>query len=53
MEDGLAVPVVKFADELFTAIGVMRDYAGRVEKRNTLAEMDGSTFTISNLGMFV
>ena len=54
VEDGLVVPVVKFADELsLPQIGAqVRDYAGRArEKKLTPAEMDGST-TISNLGMF-
>ena len=55
VEDGLVVPVVKFADELsLPQIGAqVRDYAGRArEKKLTPAEMEGSTFTISNLGMF-
>ncbi len=55
VEDGLVVPVVKFADELsLPQIGAqVRDYAGRArDKKLTPAEMDGSTFTISNLGMF-
>jgi pyruvate dehydrogenase E2 component (dihydrolipoamide acetyltransferase) len=55
VEDGLVVPVVKFADELsLPQIGVqVKDYAGRArDKKLTPAEMDGSTFTISNLGMF-
>ena len=55
VDDGLVVPVVKFADELpLTQIGAqVKDFAGRArEKKLTPAEMDGSTFTISNLGMF-
>ena len=55
VEDGLVVPVVKFADELaLPQIGAqVKDFAGRArEKKLTPAEMDGSTFTISNLGMF-
>ena len=55
VEDGLVVPVVKFADELaLPQIGAqVRDFAGRArDKKLTPAEMDGSTFTISNLGMF-
>ena len=55
VEDGLVVPVVKFADELsLPQIGAqVKDYAGRArDKKLTPAEMDGSTFTISNLGMF-
>ena len=55
VEDGLVVPVVKFADELsLPQIGAqVKDYASRArDKKLTPAEMDGSTFTISNLGMF-
>ncbi len=53
--DGLVVPVVKFANEQsLTQIGAsVRDYAGKARnKKLTLDEMEGSTFTISNLGMF-
>ena len=55
VDDGLVVPVVKFADELsLPQIGAqVKDYAGRArDKKLAPAEMDGSTFTISNLGMF-
>ena len=55
VEDGLLVPVVKFANEQsLTQIGAqVKDYAGRARnKKLTPEEMDGSTFTISNLGMF-
>lgn len=55
VEDGLVVPVVQFADELkLPQIGAqVKDFAVRArEKKLTPAEMDGSTFTISNLGMF-
>lgn len=55
VDDGLVVPVVKFADELpLPQIGAqVKDFAGRArDKKLTPAEMDGSTFTISNLGMF-
>ena len=55
VEDGLVVPVVKFADELaLPQIGAqVKDFAGRArDKKLTPGEMDGSTFTISNLGMF-
>ena len=55
VEDGLVVPVVKFTDELnLPQIGAaVKDYAVRArDKKLTPAEMDGSTFTISNLGMF-
>ncbi|MBV6653437.1 MAG: pyruvate dehydrogenase complex dihydrolipoamide acetyltransferase, partial [Mameliella sp.] len=53
--DGLVVPVVKFANEQsLTQIGAaVKDYAVRARnKKLTLDEMEGSTFTISNLGMF-
>jgi pyruvate dehydrogenase E2 component (dihydrolipoamide acetyltransferase) len=53
--DGLVVPVVKFANEQsLTQIGSeVKEYAGKARnKKLTLDEMEGSTFTISNLGMF-
>ena len=49
------VPVVKFANEQsLPQIGAaVRDFAGRARnKKLTPQEMEGSTFTISNLGMF-
>jgi len=55
VSDGLVVPVVRFADELpLPQIGSqVKDYAVRArDKKLTPAEMDGSTFTVSNLGMF-
>jgi len=55
VEDGLVVPVVRFANEQsLPQIGAaVKDYAGRARnKKLTLDEMEGSTFTISNLGMF-
>ena len=55
VEDGLVVPVVKFANEQsLPQIGsAVRDFAGRARnKKLTPQEMEGSTFTISNLGMF-
>ena len=55
VEDGLVVPVVKFANEqTLPQIGVaVKDFAGRARKKKlTTQEMEGSTFTISNLGMF-
>ena len=55
VDDGLVVPVVRFADEMtLPQIGAqVKDYAVRAKgKKLTPAEMDGSTFTISNLGMF-
>lgn len=53
--DGLVVPVVRFANEQsLTQIGAaVKDYAVRArDKKLSLDEMEGSTFTISNLGMF-
>ncbi|WP_299363939.1 pyruvate dehydrogenase complex dihydrolipoamide acetyltransferase [Winogradskyella sp.] len=53
--DGLLVPVVKFANEQsLTQIGAaVKEFAGKARnKKLTLDEMEGSTFTISNLGMF-
>ncbi|TYA58243.1 pyruvate dehydrogenase complex dihydrolipoamide acetyltransferase [Formosa maritima] len=53
--DGLVVPVVKFANEQsLTQIGAaVKDFAGKARnKKLTPQEMEGSTFTISNLGMF-
>lgn len=55
VEDGLLVPVVKFANEQsLPQIGAaVKDFAGRARsKKLTPQEMEGSTFTISNLGMF-
>ena len=55
VEDGLMVPVLKFTDQMsLTQIGVsVKDLAGKAKsKKIQPAEMDGSTFTISNLGMF-
>lgn len=55
VEDGLVVPVLKFTDQLsLTQIGTaVKDLAGRARsKKLTPAEMEGSTFTVSNLGMF-
>ena len=53
--DGLVVPVVKFANEQsLPQIGAaVKELAGKARnKKLTPAEMDGSTFTVSNLGMF-
>jgi len=53
--DGLVVPVVKFANEKsLTEIGFeVKDYAKKSKEKNlTPDEMEGSTFTVSNLGMF-
>ena len=55
VEDGLVVPVLKFADEqkLTQINAAVKDFAGRARnKKLTPQEMEGSTFTISNLGMF-
>ena len=55
VEDGLVVPVLKFANELsLSQIGAsVKDFAGRARnKKLTPQEMEGSTFTVSNLGMF-
>lgn len=55
VEDGLLVPVLKFADQMtLTQIGGnVRDLAGKAKnKKIQPAEMEGSTFTVSNLGMF-
>lgn len=55
IEDGLVVPVIKFTDSLtLTQIGALvKDLAGKARnKKLTPAEMEGSTFTVSNLGMF-
>lgn len=55
VEDGLVVPVLKFADQLsLSQIGSsVKDVAGRAKnKKLQPAEMEGSTFTVSNLGMF-
>jgi pyruvate dehydrogenase E2 component (dihydrolipoamide acetyltransferase) len=55
VEDGLVVPVLKFTDQLdLRQIGVkVKDYAQRArDKKLSPPEMDGSTFTVSNLGMF-
>lgn len=55
VEDGLLVPVLKFADQMtFSQIGAtVKEMAGKARnKKLTPQEMEGSTFTVSNLGMF-
>ena len=55
VQDGLIVPVVKFTDELdLRQIGTLvKDFAQRAkDKKLTPSEIEGSTFTVSNLGMF-
>lgn len=53
--DGLVVPVVNFANEksLPQINAEVKELAGKARnKKLTIPEMEGSTFTISNLGMF-
>ncbi len=55
VEDGLLVPVVRFADgkPLRTIGAEVRDMAKKAkEKKLQPADWEGNTFTISNLGMF-
>ncbi len=55
VDDGLLVPVLKFADQMtYSQIGSnVKDLAGKARnKKLTPQEMEGSTFTVSNLGMF-
>ncbi len=55
VDEGLVVPVVRHADRLnLSQIGnQVKDMAGRArDKKLTPQEMEGSTFTVSNLGMF-
>ena len=55
VDEGLVVPVLKFADQMtFSQIGTaVKELAGKARnKKLTPDEMQGSTFTVSNLGMF-
>ena len=55
VEDGLLVPVVRFADgkSLSHISAEVRSYSERAKaKKLQPADWEGSTFTISNLGMF-
>ena len=55
VEDGLVVPVIKFADSesLHSINSMVRDFAVRAKSKKLRPdEIEGSTFTISNLGMF-
>jgi len=55
VDEGLLVPVLKFTDQMsLTQIGgKVRDLAGKARNKKIAPnEMEGSTFTISNLGMF-
>ena len=53
--DGLVVPVIRFANEKsLTKIGSeVKDFASKSkDKKLSTNDMEGSTFTVSNLGMF-
>lgn len=55
VEDGLLVPVVRFADgkSLSHISAEVKEFAARAKaKKLTPADWEGSTFTVSNLGMF-
>jgi len=55
VEDGLLVPVVRFADgkSLSRISAEVKDFAQRAKaKKLQPADWEGSTFTVSNLGMF-
>ncbi len=55
IEDGLVVPVVRFADtkSLSQIAAEVKDFAQKAKnKKLQPADWEGSTFTISNLGMF-
>ncbi|MDB5151296.1 MAG: pyruvate dehydrogenase, partial [Mucilaginibacter sp.] len=55
VDEGLLVPTVRFADgkSLSQISAEVKDFAQRAKaKKLQLPEMEGSTFTISNLGMF-
>ena len=55
VDEGLVVPVLKFADQMsMTQIGNnVKDVAGKARnKKLQPKDMEGSTFTVSNLGMF-
>lgn len=55
VDEGLLVPVLPFTDQLsFAQIGgKVRELAGKARDRKlSPQEMEGSTFTVSNLGMF-
>ena len=55
VDEGLIVPVLRFVDQM-SIVDInssVKDLAGRArEKKLTPEEMQGSTFTVSNLGMF-
>src|SRR5690606_19556130 len=55
VDEGLVVPVLKFTDQmtLTQIVAQVRDITGKAKnKKLTPVDMEGSTFTVSNLGMF-
>lgn len=55
IDEGLLVPVVKFADSksLAQISAEVKEFSGKAKaKKITPDEMQGNTFTVSNLGMF-
>lgn len=55
VDEGLVVPVLKFTDQMSLSQigGGVKELAGKARsKKLQPAEMEGSTFTVSNLGMF-
>jgi pyruvate dehydrogenase E2 component (dihydrolipoamide acetyltransferase) len=55
VDEGLVVPVIRFADNmgLSQISASVKDLAGKAKnKKLQPADMEGSTFTVSNLGMF-
>ncbi|MGC4100146.1 2-oxo acid dehydrogenase subunit E2 [Ferruginibacter sp.] len=55
VEDGLVVPVVRFADnKTMSQISAdVKDFSGKAKsKKLSPMDMSGNTFTVSNLGMF-
>ncbi|MFT4033810.1 MAG: pyruvate dehydrogenase complex dihydrolipoamide acetyltransferase [Siphonobacter sp.] len=55
IEDGLVVPVIRDADQktLSTITTEVKDFAGKAKnKKIQPKDMEGSTFSVSNLGMF-
>lgn len=55
VEDGLLVPVIKFADQksLSQLAAEAKEFGKKArDKKLQPAEMEGNTFTVSNLGMF-
>lgn len=55
VDEGLLVPVIKFADgkSLSHISAEVKEFAGKAKSKKLQPnEMEGSTFTISNLGMF-